>query len=118
MRRKTVLVLAVFAVAFVAGLATGPAADALPPNCFPYCDGYQYSATMTGQGIDCAHAEADLQAKLNAAVDCTSEFPGEEIPLGLCSKETVITQACYCTGCCDYRVEGYVKYRCRWCMSY
>jgi hypothetical protein len=109
-------VLAVFALAFGVGFAVAPPATALPPNCHMYCDvGYSYTPTLVGQGIDCASAQADLQAKLNAAV--SGECRDFE-QIGFCEKTTVITQACYCNGCCDYRMEGYIRYRCRWCLEF
>lgn len=119
MRRRTLVVAAVFALAFLAGSLVGPAADALPPNCWPVCElNYTYTPTLTGSGIDCAHAEADLAAKLNAAAVCDDPILEPGIWLGFCEKTTVITQQCTCNGCCDYQVQGYIKYRCRWCIEY
>lgn len=116
MRRKTCLVLAAFVVAFVAGLLVGPTADALPKDCWIVCEqGYRYTATLTGHGIDCNSALADLESQLNAAATCDG-LPGD-IPLGYCEKTTVITQGCTCNGCCDYQYQGYMRYRCRWCIE-
>jgi len=117
MRRKTALVAAIFAVAFAAGLFVSPAADALPPGCFLTCDyNYNYTATLTGHGIDCASALANLNAQLNAAAVC--EGDPDMLHLGYCERTTVITQGCTCNGCCDYQYQGYMKYRCRWCIDY
>jgi hypothetical protein len=117
MRRKSILILAAFAVAFAAGLFTGPTADALPPNCWIACElGFTYTPTLTGHGIDCAHAEADLNAKLNAAAVCDGD--PDMRWLGYCEKTVVITQGCTCNGCCDYQVQGYMKYRCKWCIDF
>jgi hypothetical protein len=116
MRRKAILVAAAFAVAFALGLSVGPTADALPPNCWLGCElNYRYTPTLTGHGIDCASAQADLNAQLNAAAVC--DGPPLGIPLGFCEKTTVITQGCTCNGCCDYQYKGYMKYRCRWCIE-
>jgi len=117
MRHKTALLVAVFAVAFVAGVLVVPPASAIPGpgGCWVHCQQtYSYTATLTGHGIDCNHAEADLTAQLNAAV--SGECQGIE-EIGFCEKTIVITQGCSCNGCCDYVMSGYMKYRCKKCTE-
>jgi len=115
--RRFAVVVSIFAVAFAVGLlAPTPTADALPPNCQLYCSlNYSYTATLTGHGCDCSYAQADLVAKLNAAV--SGECHDYE-QIGFCEKTIVYTNPCSCEGACDYRADGYIKYRCRWCLPF
>lgn len=100
--RLSLLLLAVFATTFGVALVLAPT----PAQADCWCSQAATTAELMGEGTDCATAQADLQAQLDAAAGCSS----------FCSKTVVITEACHlCTCHGAYHVHGYMEYQCYTC---
>ena len=112
--RRFALLFSIFSVAFVVGLLVAP--PSAQAACYVTCDqNFSNTATLTGNGCDCATAQADLEAKLDAEV--SSACSQVEDQVGVCEKNLIYTTECVCDGPCQYRSVGYMEYRCKWCFD-
>lgn len=81
-------------------------AQSRPARAICYCGSLQSTAIFKGKGPDCTAAQADLEAKAGAAVDCGG--------YNICGGPTlVITTACSWNSMeSAYRIFGKMTYRC------